>query len=319
MTTRLNEGPTHAAGNGASRSRLVARVGVVLLLVVCALGIRLALAGPVEWSLGDPTSAVLLLARALAGLLSVWVGTTTVVELVGQLRRGIVDPEAIRGIRAPISMLVSRALSKRLAGVVLVSSLAGNMVGVAGAASRSDTTTVVLTDRPPAARGSAVQQWPEPGSGSARIDPDAPDLVAHNGRVAKPAPTTVFPSGTAAAPSTHPTTRLAGTTSIPAPGRLSIPLGPTVTPVRTMPPSTQSNSHQVSSTSANRSYIVKPGDHFWAVAERAVLASNPSATESSVRTYWIRLVEANVAKLPDPSNPDLLLVGTTLVLPPLVF
>ena len=66
---------------------------------------------------------------------------------------------------------------------------------------------------------------------------------------------------------------------------------------------------------AASTYSVKPGDHFWSIAEHIVLAGNPDADEAHVRRYWIRLVEANLTKLRDRSNPDLLHVGTQLIIP----
>jgi nucleoid-associated protein YgaU len=62
---------------------------------------------------------------------------------------------------------------------------------------------------------------------------------------------------------------------------------------------------------------VGPGDSFWSIAED-VLAS-PAASppgEREVGRYWRRLVDANRDRLVDPGNPDLLLPGQELVLPP---
>ena len=61
-----------------------------------------------------------------------------------------------------------------------------------------------------------------------------------------------------------------------------------------------------------------PGGSFWTVAEDHVTARSaaPRPTRRSAR-YWLDLIEANRSSLPDPGNPDLLYVGTTLVLPTL--
>ena len=62
--------------------------------------------------------------------------------------------------------------------------------------------------------------------------------------------------------------------------------------------------------------IVRPGDHFWSIAERrVVLAVGGRPTEEQVRAYWVALVEANRDRLVDPGNADLILPGQELVLP----
>jgi hypothetical protein len=59
-----------------------------------------------------------------------------------------------------------------------------------------------------------------------------------------------------------------------------------------------------------------PGGSFWTVAEDHVTAALGRApTAAEVGAYWLDLIEANRSSLPDPGNPDLLYVGTTLALP----
>lgn len=63
-------------------------------------------------------------------------------------------------------------------------------------------------------------------------------------------------------------------------------------------------------------YVVRPGDHFWSIAEaqvRAVAPGRPSTRE--VARYWRRLVAANRARLAVPGDADLLFAGQELVLP----
>lgn len=65
-------------------------------------------------------------------------------------------------------------------------------------------------------------------------------------------------------------------------------------------------------------WVVEPGDSFWAIAEEVVATSGrPGAGERAVGRYWRQLIEANRARLVDPANPDLLLPGQQLVVPPL--
>lgn len=64
-------------------------------------------------------------------------------------------------------------------------------------------------------------------------------------------------------------------------------------------------------------FTVVAGDHFWGVAEEQVAAHRgPDPAEELVRRYWRRLVDDNRDLLVDPGNPDLLLPGQVLRLPP---
>jgi nucleoid-associated protein YgaU len=62
---------------------------------------------------------------------------------------------------------------------------------------------------------------------------------------------------------------------------------------------------------------VEPGDSLWSIAEDVVHAGRPDAPERSVARYWQQVVAANRARLVDPGNPDLLVPGQTLDLPPI--
>ncbi|MDQ3575402.1 MAG: LysM peptidoglycan-binding domain-containing protein [Actinomycetota bacterium] len=65
------------------------------------------------------------------------------------------------------------------------------------------------------------------------------------------------------------------------------------------------------------SWTVRPGDHFWAVAERVLTdAWGRVPADGEVDPYWRALVKANQARLRDPRNPDLLFTGQTLAVPP---
>ncbi len=65
------------------------------------------------------------------------------------------------------------------------------------------------------------------------------------------------------------------------------------------------------------SWTVRPGDHFWAVAERVLTdAWGRAPADPEVDPYWRALVKANQARLRDPHNPDLLFTGQTLAVPP---
>ena len=59
-------------------------------------------------------------------------------------------------------------------------------------------------------------------------------------------------------------------------------------------------------------WVVKPGDHFWSIAERT-LDRMPDGT--GLQQHWRRLIELNRDRLPDRNNPDLILPGMHLRLP----
>ena len=64
-------------------------------------------------------------------------------------------------------------------------------------------------------------------------------------------------------------------------------------------------------------WAVRPGDHFWSIAERVLEAARgrpPSIAE--VDRYWRALVAANHDRLAVPGEPDLLYPGQELRLPP---
>lgn len=64
-------------------------------------------------------------------------------------------------------------------------------------------------------------------------------------------------------------------------------------------------------------WIVEPGDSFWSIAEEVMTPADGSRPdERDVVPYWRQLVEANRAQLVDPGNPDLLLPGQRLAVPP---
>lgn len=69
--------------------------------------------------------------------------------------------------------------------------------------------------------------------------------------------------------------------------------------------------------SAAETVVVQPGDHLWGLAAKAVQGDlGRPPTEAEVATYWRRVVAANRDRLVDPDNPDLILPGQEMVLPP---
>jgi len=71
------------------------------------------------------------------------------------------------------------------------------------------------------------------------------------------------------------------------------------------------------STNSASVWIVEPGEHLWSISERVVAEdTSRSASHAEVGRYWLLLIEANRASLPDPENPDLIYPGMRLRLPP---
>jgi LysM domain len=81
---------------------------------------------------------------------------------------------------------------------------------------------------------------------------------------------------------------------------------PTTTPPPEPPPSAPPAS----------SWRVRPGDCFWTIAHSVLHTrlGRPVA-DAEIVPYWRALIEANRARLRDPTNPDLIFPDQTLVLP----
>jgi hypothetical protein len=64
--------------------------------------------------------------------------------------------------------------------------------------------------------------------------------------------------------------------------------------------------------------VVEFGDSFWSIAEETLADASPGRRpdEAAVTRYWQLLVSANRDRLADPANPDLLLPGQALLVPP---
>jgi len=63
-------------------------------------------------------------------------------------------------------------------------------------------------------------------------------------------------------------------------------------------------------------WTVAPGDHLWSIAEQITASAlDRHPTEAEVSRYWLQLIEVNKANLIDPTNPDLIRPGQTLMLP----
>ncbi len=64
-------------------------------------------------------------------------------------------------------------------------------------------------------------------------------------------------------------------------------------------------------------WIVAPGDSFWSIAEEQLVDTwgRGDLTNNEIASYWRTLIDANVDRLVEPGNPDLLLPNQELLLP----
>jgi hypothetical protein len=68
---------------------------------------------------------------------------------------------------------------------------------------------------------------------------------------------------------------------------------------------------------AHEDWVVATGESFWSIAEDALTeARGARPDDHEVASYWRRLISANHDRLMAPDNPDLLLTGQRLQLPP---
>lgn len=64
-------------------------------------------------------------------------------------------------------------------------------------------------------------------------------------------------------------------------------------------------------------YVVVDGDNFWDIAESMVEAeAGGDVSDAAVATYWQALIDANADGLVEPGNPDLIVPGQVLDVPP---
>lgn len=164
--------------------------------------------------------------------------------------------------------------------------------------------TTATTDPPP----SSTSTTAVPGI------PSAPPTTAVP-RIPSAPPTSPAPPITAAPPTSAapPTTARPD----PMPPSTTAPSGSTPrssTPSDHLPPTPRPHAPQPS-TLGERTWEVRRGDHFWAIADAVVREQHPNATEAEVARYWRTLIEANRDRLVVPGNADLILPGQVLTVP----
>jgi len=96
-----------------------------------------------------------------------------------------------------------------------------------------------------------------------------------------------------------------------------VDLGPTPSGQATPTPVAIEAQPSTPNTSSTRSdvWVVQPGDHLWHIAEQTIEDHADMAPKvGTITRYWKRLIAEN---FPLGTNPDLIIPGQTIVLPPL--
>jgi hypothetical protein len=298
----------------------------------------------------QPELPLLVLLRTALVAIGLWVMVPGVVAVAAHaLGLRHVAEKAIALLPGVVAAVFRRTLRVGLVGVLVFPNAAGAADKVvvsapasAAATSTSAFATAVSTKPSITVRPSETEQAAGISSGAYRLDvstgqlwpvglpprpdPDAPRLLG------PPAPhddTDQLPG--------NPAERVAGVVSVPQSGtavRLDDGVQtPTTNPGPRTPefpdPTTETTSETTSETTTRalqppelattrpRTYAVVAGDHLWSIARRTMLSERRDATEPEIGSYARRLIEANRMRLPNPANPDLLLVGIELVLPDL--
>lgn len=302
------------------------RVLPLLAWVLClavALGLLLALgdgrlaAPPLSdpaawgaWAAGrDPFEVAGVVLRLLAlGLAWYLVGVTSISVLARALRLARLVQVADALSFGPIRVLAQQAVGVGLAVGVLATAVPGTSVPVVGGPSTHD--------RSEAAVESAV----EPAGASATLTPLA--TATASGRPVTLQRTAAGSDATAAAPDpVVPAPIPAPEVSAPevaTPSALATPRAPEVA-ARAASDDTSAPTAPAPTavTLAPREVRVEPGDHLWSLAERDVAQHlGRPGTDREVATHWRTVVDANLDRLEIPGNPDFLLPGQLVVLPP---
>jgi LysM domain len=177
--------------------------------------------------------------------------------------------------------------------------------------------TMTRTAQPPA---------PGPAAGTARSGPEETGATPGPG-TRSAGPTSPALAGGGSLPTVL--GRISRAADAPGPSPPAVPDGRAPTGAAEPPPLTAtmvridgSPAPEVGSGAAplpqpGTTWVVGPGDSFWSIAEDVVASPGREPPgERDVGRYWRRLIDANRARLVDPGNPDLLLPGQELVLPP---
>lgn len=283
---------------------LSAAVGLVLVAILLGRS-PLGLAGPPHhlgsWSDGPPGLAALRVLRVL-----LLVGSVTFLSWLGLLAVMCVPRRAAastRLARLPFNRLVRQAL----VGTVALA-LVGSSAGSALAGSRP---AVVADDATGGQRWPDLPQQPRTTTPAPRATTPPTEADAAIVRIPTILPRLAAPTSSATSPPTSVST-VKPVETLPAGPSLALVFEPRFTASRS---SIAARIPQATLRDSGETRVVRVGESFWSMAEDEVLTRVDEATDADIARYWRRLIETNRARLPDPTNPDLLWVGTTLALP----
>ena len=285
---------------------LSAAVGLVLVAILLGrspLGLTGSPSHLASWSDGPPGLAALRVLRVVLLVGSVmflsWLGLLAVMCVP---RRTVAST---RLTRLPFSCLVRRAL----VGTVALA-LAGSSGGVAIAASRP---AVVADDATGGQRWPELPQQPRTTTPAPRATTPLSEADAAIVRTPTILPRLARPTSSATSPPTS-VSAVKPLHTLPAGPSSALVFEPRFT---ARPSSIGADIPQSTLRDSGETRVVRAGESFWSIAEDEVLTTVDEATDADIARYWQRLIETNRARLPDPTNPDLLWVGTTLTLLPL--
>jgi len=257
-----------------------------------------ALAGPhlsepgtwMDWLVARRTDVAFL---ALVRLGALWAGAYLLAVLaVGTAARALRWRPLIRlgDLVTPPSLrrLLDRAMGMATAGSVVVASLAG---AAPPAGAEGHERPPVTAEGPPVTLRGLAGPRPERA----------------------PTTTTTIPTPPALAPSVEAATP---PTTVPLPPP-EVPPAPRPAPTPAPAPMGEAEAPPTPPAPAGDTWTVRSGDNFWVIA-RHVLADawGRPPSDREIDPYWRALVEANRSRLADADNPDLLLPGQALAVPP---
>ena len=299
---------------GAPAAPFWRRVLPLLVWVLClavALGLLLALgdgrlaapplSDPAAWSAWasgrDPFEVAGVVLRLLAlGLAWYLVGITSISVLARALRLARLVRLADALSFGPVKVLAQQAVGVGLAAGVLAMAVPGTSVHMGSGA----------------ASGDRVESAVESGDEVVTLTPL--DTATASDRPATVQATAAASGDTAPAPDRE------VLAPIPAPEVATPSAAVTPPAAEAAPAATGDTANATGATRELREFRevrVEPGDHLWSLAERDVAhhLARPGS-EREVAAHWRTVVDANLGRLAVPGNPDLLLPGQVVVLPP---
>jgi nucleoid-associated protein YgaU len=266
----------------------------------------------------QPPEVVFAVLRLLTLALGWYLLAVTIVSVVARLLR-------LAAVVAVIDVVTVPSVRRLVNAAVGLSLVASGYPGLAAAA-ESAPPAVEIMRRLPDAPGAGAVAPPEPASAPTVTMHRLPDEPGDEASVSpSPQPTPATAPTPAPAPAAAPSPRPAATspstqaTAAPpeATTREPTPAAAAATPPTAPAPAVTTPPAPMAPGAVPGSWSVRPGDHFWAIAEQVLAdAWGRPPTDAEVGRYWRTLVETNRSRLPDPANPDLLFPGQSLTVPP---